>query len=259
MVFTFGGNGFFGYASGSPADQNNLMWWSTWEVADPPTGANLDTSEIKKQMQERHAHWRDPVVREIVSEADVGSVYPTWVLDDLPTWGEKGLVLVGDAAHALSPTTGQGASQALEDSQTLALALAMRLQDVYAERGRASETADGEDKDETGAVAQAIKLYQDVRSPRVKEIAERGRKMDGSKVKAGMVKEYIMYLFLWILNRYPSLGTYVWLRDARCLKRSLNKFANACIYSEEAHWRYQYKVVRMERARGAQKGVGQAA
>lgn len=45
-------------------------------------------------------------------------------MPELPHCGEKAIVLIGDAAHAIDPTTGQGASQALEDPQTFALLLA---------------------------------------------------------------------------------------------------------------------------------------
>src|SRR5450755_2516121 len=37
---------------------------------------------------------------------------------------KRRVVLIGDAAHAIPPTGGQGAAQAFEDAQTLAYALA---------------------------------------------------------------------------------------------------------------------------------------
>lgn len=77
---------------------------------------NLDRNEIKAKVQRRHVKSSDPVIRDAISRAEVDSTYPTWVLLDLPRWIENGIVLVGDAAHVLSPTTDQGASQALEDA-----------------------------------------------------------------------------------------------------------------------------------------------
>ncbi|KAL4951293.1 hypothetical protein BDW69DRAFT_196592 [Aspergillus filifer] len=40
-------------------------------------------------------------------------------LDPLPTWHSGRAILIGDAAHAMLPTQGQGASQAIEDAEAL--------------------------------------------------------------------------------------------------------------------------------------------
>ncbi|OJI99413.1 hypothetical protein ASPVEDRAFT_124547 [Aspergillus versicolor CBS 583.65] len=67
---------------------------------------------------------------------DTFSEFPSWVtsifkhssdlglwqlrdIDPLSTWYRGRLILIGDAAHAMLPTQGQGASQAIEDSQAL--------------------------------------------------------------------------------------------------------------------------------------------
>jgi 2-polyprenyl-6-methoxyphenol hydroxylase-like FAD-dependent oxidoreductase len=208
MVFTFGRNGFFGYAGGAPASDNSLMWWSTFETDSLPSRTNLDVDEIKAKLRERHGEWADPVVRDIVSKADIDSIYPTWVLPELPHWGEHGIVLIGDAAHALSPTTGQGASQALEDAQTLSLLLAETLKKAYAPTGPVEAPShntpliDGE----RDAVAQTLKLFYSIRQPRVAEVAARGRKLDGGKRKMSIVEEYSMYCFLWVITHFPSIG-----------------------------------------------------
>ena len=126
------------------------------------------------------------------------SIYPTWVLEKLPHWGENGIVLIGDAAHALDPTTGQGASQAFEDSQTLALLLKEVLQ--------TKSVGDPAKDSEREKVNLAIKLFYEIRAPRVHEIVERGKKLSGSKTDVGVVTEYFLYFFLWLLNRFPIVG-----------------------------------------------------
>ncbi|KAL3467682.1 hypothetical protein BJX64DRAFT_247200, partial [Aspergillus heterothallicus] len=40
-------------------------------------------------------------------------------IDSLDTWSRGRVILIGDAAHAMLPTQGQGASQAIEDSEAL--------------------------------------------------------------------------------------------------------------------------------------------
>ncbi|KAK0639176.1 hypothetical protein B0T16DRAFT_439836 [Cercophora newfieldiana] len=201
MVFTFGGSGFFGYASGGPAEAKNVMWWSTFDTDALPSREDLDPDAIKVEMQKRHANSADPAVRDIMAKAEVESIYPTWVLPDLPHWGENGIVLVGDAAHALSPTTGQGASQALEDAQTLSLLLAETLKRAHDSGAEGMSTAEKEKE----AVALSIKLLYEIRAPRIKAIAERGRKMDGGKRKMSKIEEYGMYCFLWLMMHVAIL------------------------------------------------------
>lgn len=194
MVFSFGGNSFFGYSSGGPPSSQQLMWWSTFETSSLPDTKNIDPQGIKAALLERHKSWKDPVIRTIVKNAEVQSIYPTWVLPELPHWGEKGIVLVGDAAHAMDPTTGQGASQALEDAQTFALLLGECLKKA------AKEDADAE------AVKKAIKLFHQIRSPRVRAIVERGKKLASNKTDLNIVAEYSMYCFFWLMMRFPFIG-----------------------------------------------------
>ncbi|KAH8725065.1 hypothetical protein GQ44DRAFT_772467 [Phaeosphaeriaceae sp. PMI808] len=194
MVFTFGGNGFFGYSSGGPPSSQQLMWWSTFETATLPDTTNIDAHAIKTALLKRHTNWRDPILQDIIQKAEVKSLHPTWTLPELPQWGERGIVLVGDAAHAMDPTTGQGASQALEDAQTLALLLARLVQ------GENDEVENREN------VNIGIKLFYQIRAPRIHAIVERGKKFAGKKANVGVVKEYFMYCFLWLMMSFPAIG-----------------------------------------------------
>lgn len=57
-------------------------------------------------------------VFKLAPEGEIG----LWQLrdtDPLPTWTKGKVILVGDAAHAMLPTQGQGASQAIEDAEAL--------------------------------------------------------------------------------------------------------------------------------------------
>ena len=114
----------------------------------------------------------------------------------LPHWGEKGLVLIGDSCHALTPTSGQGASQALEDSLTFSLALAHYLSKCY-------DSGDGTERD---ALDAATKVYYEVRQPRVQEIAMAAERMDRNKKDMGFVMEMILYGFFWLVNKYPWIS-----------------------------------------------------
>lgn len=65
-------------------------------------------------------------LRDIFDQAEDGEI-GLWQLrdiDPLPTWTTGRAVLIGDAAHAMLPTQGQGASQAIEDAEALQAFLA---------------------------------------------------------------------------------------------------------------------------------------
>jgi 2-polyprenyl-6-methoxyphenol hydroxylase-like FAD-dependent oxidoreductase len=68
-------------------------------------------------LRARFAQWPDPV-RVILAKAIPDSLREIYVHDHDPidTWHRGKVLLVGDAAHAPLPTSGQGACQALEDA-----------------------------------------------------------------------------------------------------------------------------------------------
>ncbi|MFD0520289.1 FAD-dependent oxidoreductase [Paractinoplanes durhamensis] len=85
-----------------------------------------------------------------------------WNTDDLrrvPVWHSGRVVLTGDAAHAVAPSAGQGASMAIEDAVVLGRCLA-----------------------EGGTLAD----YERIRRPRVERVVAAGRR-NGSGKTAGPV------------------------------------------------------------------------
>ncbi len=67
------------------------------------------------------ADWHEPISKVLASAQDNESSYlPIMDLPRLPRWHHEQIVLVGDAAHAMTPNLGQGAAQALEDVAALA-------------------------------------------------------------------------------------------------------------------------------------------
>lgn len=118
---------------------------------------DLDKEAALKALFIRHGTWRDPGVNAIlgylsqpskmtlpvvdarsppdsVSESVSGGglegfgFYPTFTTPPLPTYSRSGrVVLTGDAAHALQPSSGQGACMALEDAEILSLLLRLSL------------------------------------------------------------------------------------------------------------------------------------
>ena len=213
MNFIFGGNGFFGYFfSDSPPSAphhdspfhvsepgQSLAWWSTYEIKECPDRNTLDMDDVVRQLRERHAQWKDPVVQHVLESVRVQNMYPTWTSPQLPTWERDGVVLLGDAAHALPSTSGQGASQALEDCEAFVLLLAHHLSKTKERHGLTEQAAS---KQATNAAA---KQYMTIRQPRVTEILKAAQKMQNSKRNMGVIQEYIMYSCMRVFgkSRFP--------------------------------------------------------
>jgi 2-polyprenyl-6-methoxyphenol hydroxylase-like FAD-dependent oxidoreductase len=104
------------------------------------------------------------------------------------------LILVGDAAHALNPTSGQGSSQALEDAKTLSICLSRYL--APAKENIAIDSA----------IDRAGELYYGVRYPRLHRIADRTAKLSSTKKDLSFVEEMITCAFFWLIGKFPSIG-----------------------------------------------------
>jgi 2-polyprenyl-6-methoxyphenol hydroxylase-like FAD-dependent oxidoreductase len=194
MVFTFGPNGFFGYCGSKPEE---TMWWSTCEAPIPEKLRKLDPEELRAQLQKRHRTWKDTAIRSILEKAQVDSIYPTWTTPLLPHWGTNSLILVGDAAHGLQPTSGQGSSQALEDSKTLSLLLANYL----------SKTNVGGCINDAITVHEACNLtskaYYEIRGSRIEGIVKMTAKIANTKKDMSTAQELLMYLLFWLMGNLP--------------------------------------------------------
>lgn len=115
----FGHRAFFAYTIGNGV----AYWFSNVPRADAPGRGELDNLDQDAWMAHiRALHADDPApVRTILDIAQhaVGA-WPINDLPALPTWHTDRVCLIGDAAHAVSPSTGQGASLAMEDAAILA-------------------------------------------------------------------------------------------------------------------------------------------
>ncbi|KAL8679596.1 MAG: hypothetical protein Q9224_007020, partial [Gallowayella concinna] len=123
-------------------------------------------------------------------------------MPELPTWHARGLVLIGDAAHAMQPSSGQGASQGLEDAQVLSMFLAHYLErHYYFSQSASTPPATSHDAPATmvDAVDRASTKYCELRKPRAKLIVDRAKQMGDTKRKKGLVEEWFTYSILWII------------------------------------------------------------
>ncbi|WP_214107698.1 FAD-dependent monooxygenase [Acrocarpospora catenulata] len=127
-------------------------YWAYVTTADAP-GIRYDQEKI--EVADRIGAWHDPIPA-LVEATPAEAVIHIDIreLAALPTYVRGRVVLLGDAAHAMSPDRGQGAGQSIEDSVVLAAALAgeptieaaLRRYDA-ARRPRTQATARGARKD----------------------------------------------------------------------------------------------------------------
>lgn len=239
---TFGSQGFFGYGSCSQLSPPTsggehcvagpeAVWWSTYSVQPLPAAKGLeglDRDDIHRQLRARHSSWKDTVIQKIIANASIDSIYPTWTTPELPTWEREGVVLVGDAAHALQPSSGQGASQALEDAEMLSILLSHYLakvrqggspehvkschetikESVDASHSKTPPTRPVSEQGtsaspvtQSQAIVLASKAYFCLRAPRVKRIRDRAKYGGDMKREKGFIGEWITYFFIWLFGK----------------------------------------------------------
>jgi len=112
-------------------------------------GGNVQTSEIAAKLADWYADFPSPIP-EIIAASSISDVIRTDLFDfpPIPRWCEGRVVVIGDAAHAMTPNLGQGGAQAIEDAMVLA-----------------------EELSRTDAIAQALGRFERIRMPRVKWVA----------------------------------------------------------------------------------------
>lgn len=99
-----------------PLTGGRIYWYATLSAApNSHTHANIET--VARLFRD----WHDPIPRLIAATPlksllrhDIQSLETP-----LPTYASGRVILLGDAAHAITPDLGQGAAQALEDAATL--------------------------------------------------------------------------------------------------------------------------------------------
>lgn len=206
MTFVFGPNGFFGYGATSPT---TTMWWSTCSAENVPAQRKINAEDMKVQLQARHGTWKDPIIKDILEHVDVTSIYPVWTLGDLPNWGSDGLLVLGDAAHALQPTSGQGASQALEDAKCFPLLLSKVLKRSKETKGPASKESKVTPKMSLDdIIAMSVKAFYDIRQPRVKKISDAANRIAQRKKDQSFFEEMMLCGVLYAIGKLPAVGKF---------------------------------------------------
>ena len=119
----FGTRCFFAWA---PTPDGGTVWF-----ANPPMAHEPEHGLLSGMTDQQWRSWlHDLMAGDVgpahrIIDAAVGPL-AGWATYDLPvvrTWHTRGMILIGDAAHATAPSAGQGAAMALEDAVILAKCL----------------------------------------------------------------------------------------------------------------------------------------
>ncbi|MEV0134649.1 NAD(P)/FAD-dependent oxidoreductase [Dactylosporangium sp. NPDC050688] len=122
MHLVFGRRAFFGYQVTGGGDDG---WFVNLPSRDPSYGAGFTPAEWLPVLAAAFTGDRVPAV-ELIRRTDPADLVVTGGLEDIPSvpvWHRDRAVLIGDAAHPTSPSSGQGASLAAESAVQLARCL----------------------------------------------------------------------------------------------------------------------------------------
>lgn len=155
----FGKRAFFGYAVAPDAD---VWWFANLARRTEPDRAELaavSADEWRERLLELFAGDAGPANALIAASPDIMPMTPIHTLAHLPSWHRDRMIVIGDAAHAPSPTSGQGASLSVED----AIVLAKCLRDLPTPQA-------------------AFAAFETARRPRVERIIRWAARINNSKV-----------------------------------------------------------------------------
>jgi 2-polyprenyl-6-methoxyphenol hydroxylase-like FAD-dependent oxidoreductase len=143
----------------APLADGRVYWFA---VASVPAGTTYpdEYAEVRR----RFSGWHAPIAA-VIAATPPDTVFRTDIHDlarPLPTFRRGRTVLLGDAAHAMTPDLGQGAGQAMEDAATLT---------------RLLEPVAATDHPDPEAVDVALTAYDRLRRSRTQPIAARARKL----------------------------------------------------------------------------------
>lgn len=130
----------------------DLVYWAAAQVR--LLNEATPAADMRKEVEDLFTGWPEPVAHLIRSTpATAIRLIAVHDLEPLHTWSRANVLLVGDAAHAPLPTSGQGACQALEDAWHLARCL------------------DGA----SGGLDDVFLAFSRIRAPKTARLAEQGR------------------------------------------------------------------------------------
>jgi FAD-dependent urate hydroxylase len=121
----FGKRAFFGYVL---APSGEVWWFANIPRRDEPARGEAEAitaAQWQARLAALYAADAGPAARlvEASDTAGISKASPIHSIPHLPFWHNGRMIVIGDAAHAPTPTSGQGASLSIEDTIVLAQCL----------------------------------------------------------------------------------------------------------------------------------------
>ena len=156
----FGKRAFFGYVL---APSGEVWWFANVPRRDEPARGETEAitpAQWQTRLAGLYAADAGPVARLVQASgtAGISRASPIHSIPHLPAWHNDRMIVIGDAAHAPTPTSGQGASLSIED----AVVLAQCLRDLP-------------------SPPHAFARFQELRRPRAERIIKQAARINSSK------------------------------------------------------------------------------
>jgi FAD-dependent urate hydroxylase len=169
FTFMYGKRAFFGW---TPGPGGEVYWFANIPYDQEPERkrlAAISPDQWRQRLLHVFAEDATPAADLIRATREQDGFIPTilHMLTHLPHWYGKSMVLVGDAAHGTSPTSGLGASLAIEDSLILAQCLR-----------------------NSPDTQRACAIYEGVRRSRVEQVAKLAGRANQLKVASPFMRRF---------------------------------------------------------------------
>ncbi|MEV0233793.1 NAD(P)/FAD-dependent oxidoreductase [Nonomuraea sp. NPDC050786] len=175
----FGKRAFFGYTVAETGE--------TWWFANVPRRLG-DVPEDWKPVLVRAFEDDANFSAELIRRSDVHPPLPIHDLPTVPVWHRGRVLLTGDAAHATSPSAGQGASLAIEDAVVLARCLR-----------------------DSGSHTEAFERFEAERRPRAERVVAYSRTISNSKAAGPVTRVFRDLMLPLFLKKSASQESLAWM------------------------------------------------